>query len=47
MGIVFLTHYKTFGWEKNCSKFFILVTNHQIFVFVIKGLGGHICQKIE
>jgi hypothetical protein len=47
MGIVFLTHYQMFGLEENCLRFFILVTNHQIFVFSIKGLGGHICKKIE
>jgi hypothetical protein len=47
LGIVFLTPYQTFRLEKNCSNFFILVTNHQTFVFGIKGLGGHICKKIE
>jgi hypothetical protein len=46
-GIAFLTHYQTLGFKKNCSKFFILVTNHQILVFGIKGLSGHICKKIE
>ncbi len=43
----FLTHYQTFGLEKNCSIFFISVTNHQILVFGIRGLSGHICKKIE
>jgi hypothetical protein len=47
MGVFFLTHYQTLGLEENCSKFFILVTSHQIFVFAIWGLGGHICKKIE
>jgi len=47
MGALFLTHYQTFGLEKNCFKFFILVTSHQILVFGIRGLGGHICKKIE
>jgi hypothetical protein len=35
------------GLEKNCSRFFILVTCHQILVFGIRGLGGHICKKFE
>jgi hypothetical protein len=47
MGVVFLTHYQILGLEKNCSRFFILGTSHQILVFGIKGLGGHICKKIE
>jgi hypothetical protein len=47
MGVVFFTHYKMLSLEKNCSRFFILVTSHQILVFGIKGLGGHICNKIE
>jgi hypothetical protein len=47
MGVVFLTHYQTLGLEKNCSRFFILVTSHQILVLGIRGLGGHICKKIE
>jgi hypothetical protein len=47
MGIVFLTHYQTLGLEKNCSNFFILMTSHQILVFGIMGVGGHICKKIE
>jgi hypothetical protein len=46
MGVVFLTHYQMFGLEKNCFRFFILVTYHQILVFGIMGFGGHIC-KIE
>jgi hypothetical protein len=47
MGIVFLTHYQMLGLEENCSKLFILVTSHQILVFGIRGVGGHICKKIE
>jgi hypothetical protein len=47
MGVVFLTHYHPFDSKENCSKFFILVTGHQILIFGIKGLGGHICKKIE
>jgi hypothetical protein len=47
MAVVFLTHYQMLGLEKNCSKFFILVTSRQILVFGIRGLGGHICKKIE
>jgi hypothetical protein len=46
-GVVFLTHNQRFDWEKNSSKFFILVTSDQIFVFGIKGLGEHICKKFE
>jgi hypothetical protein len=46
-GRLFLTHYQTLGLEENCSKFCILVTSHQIFVFAICGLGGHICKQIE
>ncbi len=42
MGIVFLTHYQKLGLEKEISRFFILVTSHQILVFGIRGLGGHI-----
>jgi hypothetical protein len=34
-------------FKKKCSKFFILVTNHQILVFGVRGLGGHICKNIE
>jgi hypothetical protein len=47
MGFVFLTHYQMLCLEKNCSRFFILVTSYQILVFGIRGLGGHICKKIE
>jgi hypothetical protein len=37
LGIVFSTHYQMLGLEKNCFKIFILVTNHQILVFGIRG----------
>jgi hypothetical protein len=47
MGVVFLAHYQTLGCEKNCSRIFVLMTGHQILVFDIRGLGGHICKKIE
>jgi len=47
MGVVFLTHYQTLDLEENCSKIFILVTNHQLLVFGIRGLGGHIYKKNE
>jgi hypothetical protein len=47
MGVVFLTHYQMLGLEKNCSRVFILVMSHEILVFGIKGLGRHICKKIE
>jgi hypothetical protein len=47
LGTVFLTHYQMLGLKKNCLKFLILVTNHQILVFGIRGLGGHICKKFE
>jgi hypothetical protein len=43
MGVVFLTHYQRLGLEKTCSRFFIVATSHQILVFGIKGLGGHVC----
>jgi len=46
MGVVFLAHYQTLGWEKNCSRFFIFVTIH-IQVFGIRGLSGYICKKVE
>jgi hypothetical protein len=45
MGVVFVTHYQKLGLEENCSRFFILVNNHQILVFGIRGLGGHISKK--
>ncbi len=45
MGIVFLPHYQMFGLEENCFRFFTWMTNHQIFGFGIRGLGGHICKK--
>jgi hypothetical protein len=47
MGVVFLAHYQTLGQEKNWSRFFVLMSSHQILVFDIRGLGGHICKKIE
>jgi hypothetical protein len=46
IGVVFLTHNQTLGLEKKKLKFFILVTNHQILVFRIRGIGGHIYKKI-
>jgi hypothetical protein len=47
MGVVVLTHYQMLGLKKNCFRFFILMTKYQILIFGIKGLGGHICKKIE
>jgi hypothetical protein len=47
MGIIFFNPLPNTWLKENCSRFFILVDSHQILVFGIKGLGGHICKNIE
>jgi hypothetical protein len=30
-----------------CSKFFILLTTHQVLMFDIRDVGGHVCKNFE